>query len=122
MQLLTGAVSRLPVTDLAKGEWEVRRLNSIVGNHRGRLAVGAGGRLFIFLPNASTNTMKLVSATARASYKDYAPIWEGTGLSGEPLVDTCRLEDDGILSLFTRKEDEDGAKNVVVADFHIPDV
>jgi len=60
--------------------------------------------------------MSLLSATAKASYKDYALIWEGKGLSGEPLVDKCRLRDDGVLSLFTRQDADDGLRNVIVAD------
>jgi len=104
-----------------QGGWEDRRLDSIVGNQRGQLAITSDGRLYIVLPKATTSTISILSATRARSYKDYVRVWEGTGLHGEPLIDTYRLQEDGVLSLFIRQSggEPGSSMRVVVADFNL---
>ena len=108
-------------SDTVTGSWEERLLRPVGGSQRGCLAVGIDNGIFFILPDAATKTMSLMRATAEQSYRDYATVWEGSGLSGEPLVDTSRLNEDGTLSIYTL-QDSDSAetKNVVVIDFRGP--
>ena len=107
------------VDHIYAGAWEARDVYPINGSKRGRLAVSKNGDLFIILPDSQSPTMRILKATKAGGYKEYEEGWSGSGLSGEPLVDTYRLEEDGVLSLFARKDvDGDGSKKeVVILDF-----
>lgn len=45
--------------------------------------------------------MRILRASKDTGYSTFEEIWTGTGLYGEPLVDSSRIESDGVLSLFT---------------------
>jgi hypothetical protein len=65
--------------------------------------------------------MRILRATRASSYNNYEEVWLGKGLTGEPLVDTPRLEYDSVLSLFAKAdaEGEVTKKNVVILDFQL---
>jgi hypothetical protein len=65
--------------------------------------------------------MSILKATRAGGYADYAEVWAGDGLSGEPLVDGHRLQEENILSVFVRRdvENSDGEKVVAVLDFRL---
>jgi len=101
------------------GVWTQRAIRPVTGGKRGRLAVSRDGDLYIILPDASTSTMWIMKASRQSGYSSYERVWTGHGLSGEPLVDTTRLEYDNALSVFLRKDvkGQPDKKDVVVLDF-----
>lgn len=79
------------------------------------------GNLLLILPDSTSLTVRIFLATKANNYATYEEIWIGHGLSYEPMVDTARLSQDGILSLFIR-QDVDGLedkKDIVVMDFKV---
>jgi hypothetical protein len=76
------------------------------------------GDLLMLLPNAAAKTLRLCRWTKESSYTECQELWLGHGFSGEPLVDSFRLEEEGVLSIFTL-QDMDAGRNVVVLDFKI---
>lgn len=87
---------------------------------RGRLAVSQSGDLLIILPDSNTPGLTILRALKTHGYAKYQRIWQGGGLSGEPLADIRRLNNgDGVLSVFTRRF-RDYEKEVVVLDFELP--
>lgn len=116
------AAAQAPVhsSDADVGVWEDRFVYPLNGSKRGRLAVSKSGHLIIVLPDSRKPIMRILLATKESGFADYHEVWVGSGFSGEPLVDTVRLEADGILSLFVRQDIGDGSKkNVVVLDFKL---
>lgn len=82
--------------------------------------MGRSGDLFIILPDSNAARLTILRAKKEDEYAKYERIWQGEGLSGEPLVDNRRLsEGDGVLSVFTRRPRGD-EKDVVVLDFKLP--
>lgn len=63
--------------------------------------------------------MRILKATKASGYETYEEVWEGKGITGEPLVDAPRLDGENVLSLFVRKDiaDAEGKRNVAVLDF-----
>ncbi|KAK3335154.1 hypothetical protein B0T19DRAFT_1658 [Cercophora scortea] len=102
------------------GVWTQRSLRPITqGSRRGRLATTNDGALYIILPDSISATMQILRATPADEYATYEQVWEGHGLTGEPLVDSARLEQENVLSLFACAAVEDGKRNVVVMDFRV---
>jgi len=102
-------------------QWHEQEIYPVNGPRRGRLAVTKAGDLLVILPDALSSAMRILVSRKASGYTKYEEVWSGTGLSGEPLVDVSRLEEDGVLSLFCRMNaDEDGTqKSVVIMDFDI---
>lgn len=65
--------------------------------------------------------MSILKATKASGYADYEEVWAGNGLSGEPLVDSHRLQEGNILSVFVRRdvENSEGERVVAVLDFRL---
>lgn len=79
-----------------------------------------GGDLLLILPETTTPTMRILKATRASGYTTYEQVWEGTDITGEPLVDGPRLEAENVLSLFVRRDvadSKEGRRDVVVLDF-----
>ncbi|TLD23722.1 hypothetical protein PspLS_06882 [Pyricularia sp. CBS 133598] len=103
-----------------KGKWQQNSIGMAADCRRGRLAVSQSGDLFIILPDSNIPGLTILRALKTNGYAEYHRIWQGNGLSGEPLVDIRRLSDgDGVLSVFTRRV-RDAEMEVVVLDFEIP--
>jgi hypothetical protein len=107
------------------GKWTQHALphvKGVFGGKRGRLAVSKDGDLYLILPDNETPTLSILKASKKSKYSEYELVWKGDGFPPtEPLVDTTRLDYDNVLSVFTRKnEDETGnRKTVVVLDFQL---
>ncbi|KAH8845723.1 hypothetical protein MCOR29_005070 [Pyricularia oryzae] len=102
------------------GQWQQSSIGITADGRRGRLAVSQSGDLFIILPDSNVLGLTILRALKTNGYAEYQRIWQGDGLSGEPLVDIRRLnEGDGVLSVFTRRVRDD-KKEVVVLDFELP--
>ncbi|KAK3328777.1 hypothetical protein B0H66DRAFT_1272 [Apodospora peruviana] len=105
------------------GTWTRRALQPITaGSRRGRLAISKQSDLYIILPDSTTSSMRILKAKRTDGYAKYEQVWQGHGLTGEPLVDSARLQDDDVLSLFVRADVEGTSgekKNVVVMDFQL---
>lgn len=103
------------------GTWSPRAIMPINGPRRGRLAVTRDGDLLMLLPGTTAPTMSILKATRAGGYADYVEVWAGNGLSGEPLVDGHRLQEENILSVFVRRdvENSDGEKVVAVLNFQL---
>ncbi|KAK0624553.1 hypothetical protein B0T17DRAFT_492645 [Bombardia bombarda] len=105
-----------------QGLWSQRPLQPIgEGSRRGRLVVSRDGHLYIILPDSVSATMRILKASKDTEYAAYEEVWVGSGLTGEPLVDSARVEYDNVLSLFALADGNDGPnkKNVVVVDFQL---
>lgn len=98
-----------------------RPIKSAKPDKRGRLAVSKDGDLFAVLPDSKIGVMRIIKITKASSYSSHEEVWLGTGLSGEPLIDTQRLEHDNVLSLFARfmVEDTSPRQTVAVIDFQL---
>jgi hypothetical protein len=88
--------------------------------------VSKTGDLYIVLPDFATSEMRIVKASKASGYASYDEVWAGHGLTGEPLVDSARLEHDNVLSVLVLAEEKAGAvgsgegeRNVVVLDFQL---
>ncbi|TLS27075.1 hypothetical protein PpBr36_04715 [Pyricularia pennisetigena] len=102
-----------------KGQWQQNSIGMTADCRRGRLAVSQSGDLFIILPASNIPGLTILKALKTNGYAKYQRIWQGDGLSGEPLVDIRRLNDgDGVMSVFTRRVRDD-EKEVVVLDFEL---
>jgi hypothetical protein len=85
------------------------------------LAVSKAGDLFILLPDFGASEMRILKASKESGYASYDEVWRGGRLTGEPLVDSARLEQDMVLSVMVLAEEEatPGKRNVVVLDFQL---
>lgn len=63
--------------------------------------------------------MRILKARREGGYAAYEELWTGRGLSGEPLVDAARLDADGTLSLFVKRDVSKGKRDIVIMDFQI---
>jgi len=65
--------------------------------------------------------MRILKTSKAGGYSSYDEVWVGRGLFGEPLVDSARLHNDNVLSLFVLRVDEDfpDKRNVVIMDFKL---
>lgn len=106
---------------LTLGKWISRAIRPIDGPRRGRLAITTNGDLLIILPETTTPTLRILKATKEKGYTDYTEIWTGHGLSGEPLVDSPRLDTENTLSLFVKRDvgGSNGKRDIVILDFHL---
>ncbi|KAI0006605.1 hypothetical protein F4779DRAFT_595866 [Xylariaceae sp. FL0662B] len=103
------------------GTWTQRALPHVKAGKRGRLAVGRDDDLYFILPDASASVLTILRAARETAYAVYELVWQGDGFPPtEPLVDTTRLDDDGVLSVFTRAYAAESRKvDVVVLDFKV---
>lgn len=82
------------------------------------------GDLYIVLPDFAASEMRLLKASKMSGYTSYDEVWTGHGLTGEPLVDSARLEHDNVLSVLVLREEKaagpsERLRNVVVLDFQL---
>jgi hypothetical protein len=107
--------------DPSTGAWTKRAVCPVPGPSRGRLTISKTGDLYLILPDREKREVKIFKSAKDNDYSHYEQVWAGKSLTGEPLVDTARLDEDNILSVFLRADiqSEEGAKNVVVLDFEL---
>lgn len=48
--------------------------------------------------------MRILKATKATTYGDYEEVWAGRNLTGEPLIDGPRLQEENILSVLVRRD------------------
>ncbi|KAK3299741.1 uncharacterized protein B0H64DRAFT_227 [Chaetomium fimeti] len=104
------------------GVWTRRPIRPVTGSARGRLAISKTGDLFIVLPDFGASEMRVLKASKASGYASYDEVWRGNKLTGEPLVDSARLEQDMVLSVMVLAEEEatlSRKRNVVVLDFQL---
>lgn len=106
------------------GAWTQRALphvEGVYGGKRGQVAVSRDGDLYFVLPHHAEPVLTIVRASRTSRYEDYELVWQGGGFPAtEPLVDKARLDDDNVLSVFTRASSESsGNVDVVVLDFRL---
>lgn len=65
--------------------------------------------------------MTILKASKASGYAEYEEVWAGSGLSGEPLVDGPRLQEENVLSVFIRRDVDnlEGKRVVAVLDFQL---
>jgi len=104
------------------GEWKVTALPKMFPTEtgpRGKLCVDRHNNLYAVLPSNTDTTLAIMKATKAGDYEDFQLVWEEVGFDGEPLIDYERLDEDGVLSVFTRTGGESGERKVIVLDFDI---
>ncbi|KAL2256158.1 hypothetical protein VTK26DRAFT_2094 [Humicola hyalothermophila] len=105
------------------GTWAQRKLSPVTGNTRGRLAISQAGDLYIILPDSDKSQMRILKSLRGDGYATYVEVWKGRGLTGEPLVDSARLEHENVLSLLVLVETGSDVapprKSVAVLDFQL---
>ncbi len=92
------------------------------GNARGRLAVSKTGDLYIILPDFAASELRILRATKASGYSGYDEVWTGRNLTGEPLVDSARLEHDHVLSVLVLRSEEKASaaeRKLAVLDFQL---
>lgn len=65
--------------------------------------------------------MRILKASKAEGYAKYEELWTGHGISGEPLIDSVRLDTDGVLSLFVKSDVDgtDGKRDIIVMNFDL---
>lgn len=65
--------------------------------------------------------MKILKSTKASGFDSYEEVWAGQGLTGEPLIDGPRLEEENILSVLVRRDDAEQRRerDVAVLDFQL---
>ncbi|KAI0169982.1 hypothetical protein GGR52DRAFT_490120 [Hypoxylon sp. FL1284] len=110
------------------GDWSQRALphvHGVKGGRRGRLAVSKEDDLYLILPDNTESTLTVLKASKATAYSEYELVWQKSGFPPtEPLVDTTRLDYDGVLSVFTRSKtalyaNSTAKFDVVILDFQI---
>ncbi|AEO69808.1 uncharacterized protein THITE_2120556 [Thermothielavioides terrestris NRRL 8126] len=103
------------------GAWTQRPIRPISGRARGRLAISKTGDLYVILPDFAASRLQILKASKAGGYSSYDEVWTGQGLTGEPLVDSARLEHDNVLSVLVLAEEKaaPGERKVVVLDFQL---
>lgn len=89
------------------------------------MAISKEGDLYVILPETTDPStdpvMRILKATKATTYTDYEEVWVGRGLTGEPLIDGPRLEEENVLSVLVRR-DVDGRRrerDTAVLDFRL---
>ncbi|KAI1321976.1 hypothetical protein F5Y16DRAFT_57726 [Xylariaceae sp. FL0255] len=122
---MDGGVQRWKHYYKARGEpWTQRALpyvDGVYGGKRGQLAVSRDGDLYFVLPHHADVVLTVLKATNASRYAEYELVWRGEGFPpSEPLVDKARLDQDNILSVFTKVVSKpEGEVDVVVLDFQL---
>jgi len=74
--------------------------------------------VYLILPGNLDSSLEIMRANEAEGYESFKSVWRSEGYDGEPLVDVQRLEEEDVLSVFTRTcSDENRKRNVVVLDF-----
>lgn len=65
--------------------------------------------------------MRILKSTKATCFDSYEEVWAGRGLTGEPLIDVPRLEEDKILSVLVRRDGDEQRRerDVAVLDFRL---
>jgi hypothetical protein len=86
------------------------------------VAVSRDNDVYFVLPDHESPTLSILKASKDSGYSEYELLWKQDGFPPtEPLVDTARLDNDNVLSIFTRADSElsSSGKNVVILDFQL---
>lgn len=87
--------------------------------NRGSICVDRGNDVVLVLPGNIDSSLSVMMARKSEGYRKWATVWRSEGFDGEPCVDVGGLEVSNVLSVFTRTEDVDGERSVVVLDFDL---
>lgn len=75
------------------------------------------------LPDFAASEMRILRSSKASGYSSYDEVWMGSGLTGEPLVDSGRLEHDNVLSVMVMMAEDAKAsrkkRNLAVLDFQL---
>ena len=85
--------------------------------NRGSICVNRRNDVVLVLPGNIDSSLSVVMARKSEGYRKWATVWRGQGFDGEPCVDVGGLEVSDVLSVFTRMEDVEGKRSVVVLNF-----
>ncbi|KAI3538637.1 hypothetical protein CSPX01_09381 [Colletotrichum filicis] len=103
------------------GQWTQRAIGPVPSPRRGRLAISKTGDLFLILPDPTNLSLRILKSSKSKDYAESVEVWRGVGFMGEPLVDSKRLEEEDVLSIFAIAVSATSSKDrqVVVLDFQI---
>ncbi|KAK1547857.1 hypothetical protein CPAR01_01824 [Colletotrichum paranaense] len=103
------------------GQWTQHAIGPVPSPRRGRLAISKTGDLFLILPDPTNSSLRILKSSKAKDYAESVEVWRGVGFMGEPLVDSKRLEEEDVLSIFAIAVSATSSKDrqVVVLDFQI---
>ncbi|KAK0372951.1 hypothetical protein CLIM01_09708 [Colletotrichum limetticola] len=103
------------------GQWTQHAIGPVPSPRRGRLAISKTGDLFLLLPDPTNSSLRILKSSKAKDYAESVEVWRGVGFMGEPLVDSKRLEEEDVLSIFAIAVSATSSKDrqVVVLDFQI---
>ncbi|KXH53312.1 hypothetical protein CSIM01_11832 [Colletotrichum simmondsii] len=109
------------ITPDCPGRWTQHAIGPVPSPRRGRLAISKTGDLFLILPDPTNSSLRILKSSKSKDYAESVEVWRGVGFMGEPLVDSKRLEEEDILSIFAIAVSATSSKDrqVVVLDFQI---
>jgi hypothetical protein len=121
---LNRSISRPPANSHGLGTWSKRQIApsglatpNFIGL-RGKLATDASGNnLIAILPDEPAMQMKIYGATASGNFENWTLLATISNTASEPLIDTTRLSETGVLSVFVRQGGPFGQRMVQVWDF-----
>ncbi|UQC87580.1 uncharacterized protein CLUP02_13097 [Colletotrichum lupini] len=104
-----------------RGQWTQHAIGPVPSPRRGRLAISKTGDLFLILPDPTNSSLRILKSSKAKDYAESVEVWRGVGFMGEPLVDSKRLEEEDVLSIFAIAVSATSSKDrqVVVLDFQI---
>jgi hypothetical protein len=79
------------------------------------------GDLYIVLPDFEAAKIQILKSSKAGGYVTYDEVWTGHGFTGEPLVDSTRLDQDNVLSVLvlTEEKAKAGERKLAVLDFQL---
>lgn len=87
---------------------------------RGSICSDKDSNIYAILPGNIDSSLTIMQALKQEGYLNFKTVWRQDGFDGEPLVDQARLDEQNVLSIFTRTdEDEEGKRRVVVIDIDL---
>ncbi|OMP83567.1 hypothetical protein BK809_0004948 [Diplodia seriata] len=84
---------------------------------RGSVCADKDSNVYAILPGNTDSSLSIVRASLVEGEMRFETVWRQDGFDGEPLVDQAKMDDRGIISIFTRTDrDSDGKRKIVVID------
>ncbi|OJD30280.1 dockerin type 1 [Diplodia corticola] len=88
---------------------------------RGSVCADRDSNVYAILPGNTDSSLSIVKASvAEEGHLRFETVWRQDGFDGEPLVDQPKMDERGIISIFTRTDrGADGKRKVVVIDVEL---
>ncbi|KAF4538829.1 Dockerin type 1 [Lasiodiplodia theobromae] len=109
----------------AEGSWKRNAIDGFLPTEtgsRGSICADRYSNVYAILPGNNDSSLSIVRASKAEEDLRFETVWRQDGFDGEPLVDQAKMDERGIISIFTRTDKgADGKRKVVVIDVDLGD-